>query len=110
MAAVGDASDAPTRHSSTILPNPLDPRAREALAAETDTQAHEDGTRRPTFRRSIILLQKIAQHERALAVLGPRSPEPWEETLSPFLPAEGGILAQHFDALGLGHLREVRSF
>ncbi|HEY2523846.1 MAG TPA: hypothetical protein VGI29_02230 [Candidatus Binataceae bacterium] len=108
MAAVGDAWDAPTRHSSTILPNPFDPRTREALAAETDMEAHEDGARRPTFRRSIVLQQKIAQHERALAVLGPKSPEPWEETRAPFLPPEGGILAQHFEALGLWHLQEAR--
>ena len=110
MAAVGDAWDIPIRQPSTILPNPFDPRAREAQAAATAADTYEDGTRRPTFRRSIVLQQKIARHERALALLESSSPEPWEDTRLPLTFANAGILGQHLKALGLEHIQNVRTF
>ena len=110
IAAAGDAWDIPLRQPSTLLPNPFDPRAREALAAEAPADAHEDRTRRPTFRHSFVMQRKIAQHETAIAVLEASSPESWSEAHEPFALAEQALPSPYFGAIGLERLSQVHPF
>jgi hypothetical protein len=58
-----------------LLRNPFDPRAHEASAGSIAPQAHRNHSPRPTFRRSTVLLQRVAAYERTLAYFAPASPE-----------------------------------
>ena len=97
-AGMDDLSAAPIRPQAiAVLRNPFDPRAREALGESPLAQRHLDEFRRPTFRRSTILQQRIAEYERALAILSLRSPELGESARSAFLPGETSLLKPHYE-------------
>ena len=91
-----------------ILRNPFDPRAREALGESPLAQRHLDEFRRPTFRRSTILQQRIAEYERALAVLTLSSPELGERARSAFLPGESSLLKPRFEGFSLPSFHEAQ--
>jgi hypothetical protein len=86
--------------------NPFAPRAREALANGAAPQAHRDEYRRPTFKRSTVLQQRIAAYKRALADFATAAPERRNETRIATPPIKGGSLNPSFERFAIGHLRE----
>jgi len=93
----------------TILRNPFDPRAREALTGGTAPQAHRYRSDRPTFRRSTVLQQRIAEYERTLASFGFTPLEPRKEArpaTSP--PTTVGLLNPRFGGFSNGHLQAAQ--
>lgn len=93
---------------SAILRNPFDPRAREALGESPLVQRHQDEVRRPTFRRSTILQQRIAEYESTLAGLALTSPELGERARSGFLPGENALLKPRFEGFRLPSFHQAQ--
>lgn len=109
MAGMDDLSGGSMRPQPvTILRNPFEARTREALAGGTAPLAYRDESRRPTFRRSTILQQRIAAYERALAGLAMAAPERHNETRIAILPIEGEALNRCFERFTIGHLQEAQ--
>ncbi len=85
---------------TSLLPNPFDPTSRASLASGT-MHAHEDN-RRPTFRRSIALLKRVAQHESAVSG-ATATPRRWLAEAQPALPpTTAGLLNPQFEAVFRG--------
>lgn len=80
----------------SLLRNPFEPRLREGPNA-TAPQVQRDGSRRPNFRRSTVLQQRIAQHATTAADYAPASPQWQREALSAILPDKGGKRHSDFD-------------
>ena len=108
-AGMDDLSAAPIRPQAiAVLRNPFDPRAREALGESPLAQRHQDEVRRPAFRRSTVLQQRIAEYERALAVLALSSPELGERARSAFLPGENALLKPRFEGFRLPSFHQAQ--
>jgi hypothetical protein len=90
-----------------VLRNPFDPKAREKQAKSTAPEAHRDASRRPTFRRSTALQQRIAAYERALADFVIAAPERQNETRMGVLSTEGETLSPYFERFTVGNLQEA---
>jgi hypothetical protein len=110
LAGMDDLSSGSIRPQPiTMLRNPFDPRTREALASGTASQAHRDQSHRPTFRRSTVLQQRIANYERTLAAFLLSSPEVRAETGSASLPTAGELLNPRFEDFSIGRFQEAQS-
>lgn len=107
LAGMDDLSGGSIRQPNTIVRNPFDPKAREALTSGTASTPYPGHSHRPTFRRSTGLQQRIAAYERALADFAPTLPEPWEETQPAILQTTSGLLNPRFAGFGIGHLQEA---
>ena len=92
------------------LRNPFEARTREALACGTAPLAYRDESRRPTFRRSTVLQQRIAAYERALAGFAMAAPERQNETRIAILPTEDELLNPCFERFTIGHLQKAQPF
>jgi hypothetical protein len=93
---------------SAILRNPFDPRARETLGESPLVKRHQDEFHRPTFRRSTILQQRIAEYESTLAGLALTSPELGERARSGFLPGENALLKPRFEGFRLPSFHQAQ--
>ena len=89
--------------------NPFEPKPREALGHGIGPQAHRDPSRRPTFRKSTVLQQKIARHERAAAAFVPTTLQ-WPMGAQPaILPPSGGMPHPHFEPVfTFGQIRDTQ--
>jgi hypothetical protein len=92
------------------LRNPFEVRTREALAGKTTTLAYREESRRPTFRRSSVLQQRIAAYETALAGLGMAAPERQNETRIAILPSADETPNPCFERFSIRHLQEAHPF
>lgn len=88
--------------------NPFAPRAREALANGASPQAARDERRRPTFRRSTVLQQRIAEYDRGLAGLATAAPAREIEPRIAIPPIKGGSLNQSFERFAIAGLQEAQ--
>lgn len=90
------------------LRSPFEAKTREALAGGTATVAYRDEPRRPTFRRSTVLQQRIAAYERTLAGFVMAAPKQQNETRIAILPTEDETLNPCFERFSIGHLQEAQ--
>jgi hypothetical protein len=109
LASMDDLSGGSIRpQPSAMLRNPFDPRAREAQAGGTGPQAHRDHSDRPTFRRSTVLQQRIAEYERSLAGVAPTPPEPRKKAQPATSPTTGRPPNPRFESFGIGRFQEAQ--
>jgi hypothetical protein len=88
-----------------LLRNPFEPRPRKTPGSRTTPRALANQSRRPTFRRSTILQQRIARRERIAADCAPGSPQEHAEAWSGILQPAGGLRSPYFHpVLDLGHV------
>lgn len=97
-------------HPLTVLRNPFDPKAREELANGTTLETYREAPRRPTFRRSTVLQQRIAAYERALADFVMATPERQDEPRIAALATEYEPLNPYFERFTVGNLQEAHPF
>jgi len=90
------------------LRNPFEARTREELAGGTATLAYRDESRRPSFRRSTVLQQRIAAYERALVGFAMATPEQQNESRIAILPTEEEKLNPRFERFAIGHLQDAQ--
>ena len=91
----------------TMLRNPFDPAAREAQVSSMSPPAGRDRFRRPTFRRSTVLQQRIAKYENTLAGGAPSLPEPCEEVGSFSLSITARLLNPRLERVSTKHFQEA---
>jgi hypothetical protein len=109
LAGMDDLSGGSIRlQPMAILRNPFDPRARETLTGGTAPQAHRDHSHRPTFRRSTVLQQRIAEYERTLADFALTPPEPRAGARPATPPTTGRLLNPRFEGFSIGHLQAAQ--
>ncbi|HLK80838.1 MAG TPA: hypothetical protein VKT99_04985 [Xanthobacteraceae bacterium] len=63
-AAIADGASIKTIRSLGLVRNPFDPRTREREDDMPARKRSAHASRRPTFRRSIVLQQRVARYER----------------------------------------------
>lgn len=109
LAAMDDPSGGSIRSQPvTILRNPFDPRAREALTSGMSPHADRGHSHRPTFRKSTVLQRRIAAYERDLASFALVSSGPWEEARPAIPPATGRLIKSRFESFSIGRLQEAQ--
>jgi hypothetical protein len=86
--------------------NPFEPNAREGLEARMTPQAAGTPARRPTFRRSIALQQRIARRERFDAGCAPSSSR-WQTEARPASLQSTADMSSPYSrpVFGLGHIQ-----
>lgn len=90
-----------------LLRNPFDPNAREAPENRPARQETGTQSRRPTFRRSIVLQQIIARRERFAAACEPRSLQMQMEARPAGLQPAGGTPSSYLrPVFGLGQIQD----
>jgi hypothetical protein len=109
LAGMDDPSNGSIRPQPIVtLRNPFDPRTREALANGTTPQTHHNHSHRPTFRRSTVLQQRIAQYERTLAAFLLTVPEPGAEARLATPPITRGLMNPRFEGLSIERVQEAQ--
>jgi hypothetical protein len=110
VAGMDDLSIGSTRPQPIgTLRNPFEARTREELTSGTAKLAYRDESRRPSFRRSTVLQQRIAAYQRALAGFAMATTERQNESRIAILPTENETLNPCFERFAVGHLQEAQS-
>lgn len=63
---VGDTLSLRASRSRALVRNPFDPSLREGMDDFSARKRNAHSSRRPTFRRSVVLQQRVARYERKL--------------------------------------------
>lgn len=63
---IGDSFSLRANRSRALVRNPFDPSMREGMDDASARRRNAHSSRRPTFRRSVVLQQRVARYERKL--------------------------------------------
>jgi hypothetical protein len=118
LASMDDSPIGSIRPQSIAVRNPFEARTREELASGPAPRAPRDEFRRPSFKRSTVLQQRIAAYERALAAFAMARPadfaraglEQQNEARIATLPSMDEPLNPYFERFAIGHLQEAQPF
>ncbi len=100
LATAGDGASIKTIRSLGLVRNPFDPRTREGADDVPARKRSAHASRRPTFRRSIVLQQKVARYERK-AGRGESALEPHDGAAGADSQIRFRLLDQSFEPLAL---------